>query len=696
MVEPIRKVFELDGKKFTFETGRLAKQADGAVLVTLGETVVLVTAVVKREAREGADFLPMTIDVDEKMYSAGKIPGSFFKREGRPSETATLICRLIDRPLRPSFPKGFFFETHVVVTVLSADQENLHDIIGLNGASAALMIAGTPFNGPVSAVRVGRVDGQWIINPTYQDLEDSDIDLVVAGTDEAILMVEAGARQVSEEDMVTALSRGHEAIKVMNTAQREFVAEAGKEPWDFERPAVDAELENKVKELIGSDLEAASKNTDKQARDKGIREVKESLFERLGEEGEENERAVKDILKQTEKELVRAMILNEGTRVDGRGPSDIRDLDAEVSVLPRTHGSGLFTRGQTQALSTVTLGTMREGQMVDGIGVQDSKRFFLHYNFPPFSVGESGRMIGPKRRDIGHGALGERSLLQVLPDEETFPYTIRIVSEILESNGSTSMASVCGGSLALMDAGVPIEAPVAGIAMGLVKEGDKVGILTDIQGVEDALGDMDFKVAGTRKGIVALQMDMKISGVSNDILRQSLEQARQARMTILDKIESVISKPREEMSPHAPRIITIKIPTEKIREVIGPGGKVIQGIIAETGATIDIEDDGTIFVASKDGPGGAKAKQLIESIVKDVEAGEIYVGRVTKTTAFGAFVELKPGREGLVHISKLAKHRVEKVEDVIKEGETINVRVLEIDRQNRVSLTAIDVEDPSN
>ncbi|HEB12501.1 MAG TPA: polyribonucleotide nucleotidyltransferase, partial [Actinobacteria bacterium] len=514
--------------------------------------------------------------------------------------------------------------------------------------------------------------------------------------DEAILMVEAGARQVNEEDMVTALSKGHEAIKVMNTAQREFVAEAGKEPWDFERPAVDAELENKVKELIGSDLEAASKNTDKQARDKGIREVKESLFERLGEEGEENERAVKDILKRTEKELVRAMILNEGTRVDGRGPSDIRDLDAEVSVLPRTHGSGLFTRGQTQALSTVTLGTMREGQMVDGIGVQDSKRFFLHYNFPPFSVGESGRMIGPKRRDIGHGALGERSLLQVLPDEETFPYTIRIVSEILESNGSTSMASVCGGSLALMDAGVPIEAPVAGIAMGLVKEGDKVGILTDIQGVEDALGDMDFKVAGTRKGIVALQMDMKISGVSNDILRQSLEQARQARMTILDKIESVISKPREEMSPHAPRIITIKIPTEKIREVIGPGGKVIQGIIAETGATIDIEDDGTIFVASKDGPGGAKAKQLIESIVKDVEAGEIYVGRVTKTTAFGAFVELKPGREGLVHISKLAKHRVEKVEDVIKEGETINVRVLEIDRQNRVSLTAIDVEDPSN
>ena len=691
MAETIRKVFELDGKTFTFETGRLAKQADGAVLVSLGETVVLVTSVVKREAREGADFLPMTIDVDEKMYAAGKIPGSFFKREGRPSESATLMCRLIDRPLRPSFPKGFFFDTHVVVTVLSADQENLHDIVGLNGASAALMIAGTPFNGPVSAARIGRVDGQWIINPTYQDLEDSDIDLVVAGTDEAILMVEAGARQVSEEDMVTALAKGHESIKVMNTAQREFVAQAGKEPWDFERPVVDEELERKVKELIGGDLETASKNTDKQARDSAIREVKEKLFERLGEEGEEKEREIKDILKRTEKEIVRAMILNEGIRVDGRSSTDIRDLDAEVGVLPRTHGSGLFTRGQTQALSSVTLGTMREGQMVDGIGVQESKRFLLHYNFPPFSVGESGRMIGPKRRDIGHGALGERSLLQVLPDEETFPYTIRIVSEILESNGSTSMASICGGSLALLDAGVPIEAPVAGIAMGLVKEGDKVGILTDIQGVEDALGDMDFKVAGTRKGIVALQMDMKISGVSSDILRQSLEQARQARMKILDKIESVISKPREEMSPYAPRIITIKIPTEKIREVIGPGGKVIQGIIAETGATIDIEDDGTIFVASKDGPGGAQAKQLIESIVKDVEAGEIYTGRVTKTTAFGAFVEIKPGREGLVHISKLARHRVEKVEDVIKEGETIKVRVLEIDRQNRVSLTAIDV-----
>lgn len=688
--------FELFGKSYQLENGKLAKQADGAVLVTLGETVVLVTTVSQRKPREGADFLPLTIEVDEKMYAAGKIPGSFFKREGRPSETATLTCRLIDRPLRPSFPKGFFFDTQIVVSVLSADQINPPDVLGLNGASMALMLAGTPFNGPVSGVRVGRVDGEWIINPTFQDLDESDIDLVVAGTDEAILMVEAGAKQVSEEDMVVALSKGHEAIRKVNEAQRAFVAEAGKEPWDFDRPQTDEAFENKVRELVATRLESAIKEEDKLAREERVREVKEGAIEELKTDDDDNESQVKDVLKKIEKEIVRKMILNEGKRVDGRALNEIRKLDAEIGLLPRTHGSGLFTRGQTQALSVVTLGTLREDQMIDGIGIEDSKRFLLHYNFPPFSVGETGRMTGPRRRDIGHGALGERALLQVIPDEEEFPYMIRIVSEILESNGSTSMASICGGTLALMDAGVPIKASVAGIAMGLVKEGDQVGILTDIQGVEDALGDMDFKVAGTKEGIVALQMDMKIAGVSSDILRNALEQARKARMTILDKIESVISTPRAEMSPHAPRIMTIKIPTEKIREVIGPGGKVVQGIIAETGATIDIEDDGTIFVASKSGAGGEKAKHIIESIVKDVEKDDVFVGRVTKTTAFGAFVELKPGREGLVHISKLAKHRVGKVEDVVNEGDQITVKVLEIDRQNRVSLTAIDVEEPTN
>jgi polyribonucleotide nucleotidyltransferase len=688
------KKFEVEGKSYTFESGKLAKQADGAITVRLGDTIVLVTAVAQRQPREGADFLPLTIDVDEKMYAAGKIPGSFFRREGRPSETATLTARLIDRPLRPSFPKGYFHETQVMITVLSVDHQNPPDVLALNGASAALMIGGTPFDGPVGGVRVGRVDGRWIINPTFQDLDESDIDLMIASTDDAILMVEAGARQVTEEDMVVALAVGHEGVKKMIAAQREFQAEAGKERWEFVPPELDIELESRVKGLAVGRLEAALRNPDKLAREEAVAAVKRETVETLQAEFEDKERSIKDAFKSLEKQLVRELAVNEGLRVDGRRLDEIRKLDAEVGVLPRAHGTGLFTRGQTQALSVLTLGTLREEQMIDGLGIEESKRFMHHYNFPPFSVGETGRLFGPKRREIGHGALGERAILQVLPDEEAFPYTIRIVSEILESNGSTSMASICGSTLALLDAGVPIQAPVAGIAMGLVKEGDSTAVLTDIQGVEDALGDMDFKVAGTRAGIVALQMDMKVKGVGSDVLRQALEQARQARLTILDKIESVISAPRAEMSPFAPRIITIKIPTEKIREVIGPGGKVVQGIIAETGATIDIEDDGTIFVASRDGISGEKAKQLIEAIVKDVEPGDVFVGRVTKVMPFGAFVELKPGREGLVHISKLAPRRIEKVEDVVREGDSLPVRVLDIDRQNRVSLTAVDVEAP--
>jgi polyribonucleotide nucleotidyltransferase len=694
MTDVREKIFEVEGKSYTFQSGKLAKQADGAITVRLGDTIVLVTAVAQRQPREGADFLPLTIDVDEKMYAAGKIPGGFFKREGRPSETATLTARLIDRPLRPTFPKGYFHETQVMITVLSVDHQNPPDILALNGASAALMIGGTPFDGPVGGVRVGRVDGQWIINPTFQDLDNSDIDLVVAGTDEAILMVEAGAKQVTEEDMVTALAVGHEGVRKMIQAQKEFQAEAGKERWEFVPSVPDAELEARVRGLAAGKLESALRNADKLSRQEAVAAIKQETVESLQAEFEDKERAIKDALKALEKQLVRELVVNEGLRVDGRGLDEIRKLDAEVGVLPRAHGTGLFTRGQTQALSVLTLGTLREEQMIDGLGLEQSKRFMHHYNFPPFSVGETGRAVGPKRREIGHGALGERAILQVLPDEETFPYTIRIVSEILESNGSTSMASICGSILALLDAGVPIEAPVAGIAMGLVKEGENTAVLTDIQGVEDALGDMDFKVAGTRAGIVALQMDMKVKGVGSEVLRQALAQAREARLTILDKMESVISAPRAEMSPFAPRIITIKIPTEKIREIIGPGGKVVQGIIAETGATIDIEDDGTIFVASRDGLSGEKAKQLIEAIVKDVEPGDVFVGRVTKVMPFGAFVELKPGREGLVHISKLAPRRIEKVEDVVREGDSLNVRVLEIDRQNRVSLTAIDVEAP--
>lgn len=696
MPEIYKKTFEVDGKAYSFETGKMARQADGAAVMRLGDTIVLVTTVSQRQPREGADFLPLTVDVDEKMYAAGKIPGSFFRREGRPGETATLTARLIDRPLRPNFPKGFFFDTQIVATVLCVDQENLHDVLALNGASMALMLAGTPFNGPISGVRVGRVDGRWIINPTYQELDESDLDLILAGSDDAIMMVEADAKQIAEADMLKALSVGHDAIREFNEAQRQFKAEAGKEGWTFEAPAVDEQLQAKVRELGLTSIGAATRNSDKLAREEAVSAAKADVTAALLADYPEEERTIKALLKGVEKELVRKMILDESIRVDGRQLDEIRPIDIEVGVLPRTHGSGLFTRGQTQALSILTLGTMREEQMVDGVGVETSKRFMHHYNFPPFCTGETGRMTGPRRREIGHGALGERAILQVLPDEEEFPYVLRIVSEVLESNGSSSMASVCGSSLALMDAGVPIDAPVAGIAMGLVKEDEKYAVLTDIQGVEDFLGDMDFKVAGTRTGITALQMDMKAAGVSDEIFVKALEQARQARVFILDKMEAVIREPRAEMSPYAPRIITIKIPTEKIREVIGPGGRVVQGIIAETGATIDIEDDGTIYVASKDGMSGGAAKHMIEAIVKDVEPGDVYVGKVTKTTAFGAFVEIKPGREGLVHISKLAPRRIEKVEDVVHEGDRLPVRVLEIDRQNRVSLTAVDVEEPAS
>jgi polyribonucleotide nucleotidyltransferase len=696
LVDIIRREFEIANKKLVVETGKVARQADGAVTLQMGGTVVLATVVASNEPREGIDFVPLTVDVVERMYAAGKIPGGFIKREGRPSEKAILNARLIDRPLRPNFPKGFNHEIHIMVTILSVDQIHPPDILAVNSASYALMISSIPFNGPIGAVQVGRLNGKWLVNPTLQELVNSDINLKVAGTKEAIVMVEAGSNEVSENDIVEAIEVAHEQIKEIVEQQQQFCLSAGKEKMEFSVEKIPSELEEKVRHLAVDELKAAVKQADKTVRDRLISKITEDVLATLEEESPEelegNRKLVKNLLKEIEKEIVRQMILKEGVRVDGRKPDEIRSLSTEAGLLPRTHGSGLFTRGQTQVLSVVTLGTMREEQMIDGLGIEESKRFIHHYNFPPFSVGEPGRLGIPKRREVGHGALAEKALLPTIPDEDKFPYAIRIVSDVLESNGSTSMASVCASSMALMDAGIPVSAAVGGVAMGLVKEGDSVAVLTDIQGLEDALGDMDFKVAGTSKGVTALQMDIKVPSVDSQILREALTQARRARMIILDKMAEAISAPRKELSPYAPRIIQLKVPVDKIREIIGPGGKVIQGIIAETGTTIDIEDDGTVYVASKDVAGGKRAKNMIEAIIKEVEPGDIFVGRVTKTMPFGAFVELKPGREGLVHISKLAKKRIGKVEDIVHEGDRIAVRVLEIDQQNRVSLTAIDVD----
>ena len=691
-----KKSYEVRGKEFTLETGKLAKQADGAVTVKVGGSFVLITAIASKEPREGVDFLPLTIDVDEKMYAAGKIPGGFFRREGRPSDSAVLTARLIDRPLRPSFPKGFSHDIQVVTTTLSVDQVNPADILALNGASLALTLSSIPFDGPIAGVRIGLRDDEWLINPTYQELEDSKLDLVVAGSEEAILMVEAGANQIPESKVVEALELAHEVIKETVQIQKDFVSGIAKEKMSFTVKEVNPEIDKRVREIATERLDQASRNADKSGREEAIRKVKVEVVEELSEEFEDEIKTIKDILRAIEKEQVRKMISKEKMRIDGRGTSEIRKVTAEVNYLTQTHGTGLFTRGQTQALSVLTLGTMREAQIIDTLGIEESKRYMHHYNFPPFSVGETGRMMGPKRREVGHGHLAERALLPVIPSEEEFPYAIRIVSEILESNGSTSQASVCGSSLCLMDGGVPISAPVAGIAMGLVKEEGEFTILSDIQGVEDALGDMDFKIAGTRAGITALQMDMKVTGVAREVLEKALAQALEGRLFILDKMAEAISEPRKELSSFAPRIITMKVHKDKIREVIGPGGKVIQGIIAETEANVDIEDDGTIFIASKDGASGDKAKKMIEGIVKDIERGEIYNGKVVKIMPFGAFVQLRPGKEGLVHISKLATHRVEKVEDIVQEGEMLPVKVLDIDKQNKISLTAVDVELPKD
>lgn len=706
---------EIFGKKIIIETGKLAKQSDGSVTVRLGDSIVLVTVVASKDKKEGVDFLPLTVDVEERMYAAAKIPGGFIKREGRPSEKSILTARLIDRPLRPSFPEGYTYETQVISTILTVDQKNPFDILALNGASTALMISDIPFNGPVAAVRIGHVGGKFIVNPTLVEIDQSDIDLIIAGNKDAVLMIEAAASEVSEEDAIEAISVARKAISELVDFQLEITKAVGKEKREVELFTIPEEITKKVRDSVEKEIAQAITETEKGARDKKLEEVREKAITELIVEGsasdlsdetlvksdeatadkEENaelETFVKAALRKIEKELVRKQILEKNQRLDGRKADEIRPITAEAGMLPRTriHGSGLFTRGQTQALTVLTLGTVGEEQMLDGLGIEASKRYIHHYNFPPFSIGETGFMRGPKRREIGHGSLAEKALSPVIPDEEKFPYTIRLVSDILESNGSTSMASVCGSTLALMDAGVPIAKPVSGIAMGLIKESKGVAILSDILGAEDALGDMDFKVAGTKDGITAIQMDMKITGIDNKVLKNALDQAKKGRLFILDKITDEIASPREELSEYAPRVLTVKINPEKIGDVIGPGGKVIKGITEETGATIDIEQNGTVFISSKDAEGANKAKKMVEDIVKEVQKGEEYEGTVTKTTSFGAFVQILPGKEGLVHVSKLADGFVKDVEEIVKVGDKIKVKVLDIDRQGKISLKRIE------
>lgn len=680
---------DLAGRTLTIETGELAKQAGGAALVRYGDTVVLVTATASKEAKD-IDFFPLTVDYEEKMYAVGRIPGGFVKREGRPPETAILHSRLIDRPIRPLFDKGCRNEVHVCATVLSVDQDNAPEICGMIGASAALALSDIPWAGPIAGVRIGRVNGSFVINPTVAQLEATDLNVVVAGTKDAILMVEGGAQEVAEDVLLDAIMTAHEEIKRIVSFQEEMVAVAGKEKRVLPTHTLDEDVLAAVKEYAHDALDKAVRCADKQQRDAQQDEVYADTRVHFEEIYPDNMDDVNMALEKMTKEIVRHMITVEKIRPDGRQLDEVRPISVRVGVLPRTHGSGLFTRGQTQVLNICTLAPLSEKQTIDGIGIETEKRYIHHYNFPSYSVGEARSSRGPGRREIGHGALAERALLAVLPSEEEFPYAMRLVSEVLESNGSSSMASVCGSTLSLMDAGVPIKAPVAGIAMGLVTQGEHYTILTDIQGMEDALGDMDFKVAGTAKGVTAIQMDIKIFGLSREILKEALEQAHKGRMHIMGKMLAVIDAPRDNMSPWAPRIITMNIDPDKIRDVIGQGGKVIRGIIEETGAKIDIEDDGTIFIAAVEEAAANKAIEIITNLTKEVEVGEVYLGKVTRLMNFGAFVEVLPGKEGLVHISKLAKERVENVEDVVNVGDEIMVKVIEIDKQGRINLSRKD------
>ncbi len=683
------------GRPLSVEIGQLAKQANGAVLVRYGDTVVLSAAVASKEAKD-ADFFPLTINYEEKMYAVGKVPGGFIKREGRPSTEATLTARLIDRPIRPMFAEGFRNEVQVTNIVMSVEQDCSPAMAAMLGSSLALSISDIPFDGPIAGVQVGRVNGKYILNPTIEQQEQSDIDLTVAGTKKAINMVESGAKEVSEEDMLGALLFGFEAIKEMVAFQEEVVSQVGKEKMEVVLLQLDPELKKAIYDANYQTMKTAVLTEEKLAREEEIENVKAMIiaeYEAIAADIEDEEEAsqllkeVKQITEDLEKDVVRELITIDKIRPDGRKLDEIRPLSSEVALLPRVHGSGLFTRGQTQALSACTLAPLGEHQVIDGLGVQESKRFIHHYNFPQFSVGSVGRAGSPGRREIGHGALGERALAQVIPSEKDFPYTIRLVAEVLESNGSSSQASICAGTLALMDAGVPIKAPVAGIAMGLVSDGENYTILTDIQGLEDHLGDMDFKVAGTKDGITALQMDIKIQGITEQILTEALEQAKKARMEILAELTSTISEPRKELSPYAPKIEMIQIDPAKIKDVIGKGGETINNIIEQTGVKIDIDQDGNVSIASSDAEMIAKAIEIIEEITKEVEVGQVYLGKVVRIEEFGAFVNLIKGKDGLVHISQLANERVNKVEDVVKLGDEILVKVTEIDDKGRINLS---------
>ncbi|MBY6271264.1 MAG: polyribonucleotide nucleotidyltransferase [Caldibacillus debilis] len=689
-MESEKRVYSIDlaGRPLQVEIGQLAKQANGAVLVRYGDSVVLSTATMSKEAKD-VDFFPLTVNYEERLYAVGKIPGGFIKREGRPSESAILASRLIDRPLRPLFPEGFRNEVQIISTVLSVDQDCSTEMAALLGSSLALSISDIPFNGPVAGVVVGLIDGQFVINPTVEQMEKSEMHLSVAGTKDAVNMVEAGAKEVPEETMLDAIMFGHEEIKRLVAFQEEIAKEIGKEKVEVTLFEVDPELENEIREMCQKEMVEAIQVKEKLAREAAIQEVKDRVVEHFAGEDEDEEKLkqVNYILDKIEKEEFRRLITVEKIRPDGRKVDEIRPLSSEVGILPRTHGSGLFTRGQTQALSVCTLGALGDVQILDGLGIEEEKRFMHHYNFPPYSVGETGPIRGPGRREIGHGALGERALEPVIPSEKEFPYTIRLVSEVLESNGSTSQASICASTLAMMDAGVPIKAPVAGIAMGLVKSGDHYTILTDIQGIEDHLGDMDFKVAGTKKGVTALQMDIKISGLTYEILKEALEQARKGRLQILESMLKTISEPRKSLSVYAPKILTMHINPEKIGDVIGPGGKQVKRIIDETGVKIDIEQDGTIYITSPDEEMNKKAMQIIESIVRDVEVGQVYLGKVKRIEKFGAFVEILQGKDGLVHISELAEGRVGRVEDVVSVGDEILVKITDIDKHGRINLS---------
>ncbi len=678
---------EIAGRTLRLETGRMAKLADGAVLASYGDTVVLATAVASKTLKPDTDFLPLTVNYQEKAYSAGKIPGGYFKREGAPSEKETLTSRLIDRPIRPLIPERFYYETQVIASVLSVDQSMTSEVVGITAASAALTISDIPFGGPLAGVRIGHINGQFVVNPNMQEIQNGELDLVVAGTADAIMMVESGANGLSESILLDALALAHSEIKKIVAKIVELQSLVGRTKRVVPVEPVSEELEGQVRELVAGPIREAVLIANKNDRQERLDQVLADAVDKLGEEDPVRGRQVKEVYHDVEYREVRDMILEKQVRADGRGPSDIRPITCETSLLPRTHGSALFTRGETQSLAVVTLGTSDDEQRIDALEGEYFRNFMLHYNFPPFSVGEARPLRSPGRREVGHGKLAERALKSVLPDREAFPYTIRIVSDILESNGSSSMATVCGGTLAMMDAGVPIKEPVAGIAMGLIKDGDRVLILSDILGLEDHLGDMDFKVTGTRTGVTALQMDIKIEGITIDLMRQALEQAKAGRLHILEKMQASLSSPRESLAPHAPRIYTIQIKPDKIRDVIGPGGKVIRGIIAECGVKVNVDDTGLVTIASVDEASARQAIDMINRLTEEAVVGKTYLGTVRKIVDFGAFVEILPNIDGLVHISQLAEHRVKSVADELAEGEQVLVKVLEIDKQGKIRLS---------